>query len=42
MLIMTFAHVLKTGDATLADKYVGILVFLFAIGAYVPVYSMTC
>ena len=27
MLIMTFAHALKTGDATLADKYVGILVF---------------
>jgi len=27
MLIMIFAHLLKTGDSTLANKYVGIFVF---------------
>ena len=40
-LIMTFAHALKTGNATLADGYVGILVFFLRL-ALMLLFSMTC
>lgn len=40
-LIMTFVHALKTGNATLADGYVGILVFFLRL-ALMLLFSMTC